>query len=119
VDNDAGNYLAELHSVLLVSSRKYIPNSQVPSLAHLLAAAFEVLGFKLPVFVIRLGEMVGVDKRIATLETTKCLFPAWESNRIVSDPCSWTGVGLLRQIACHPHQRHEQYPGTTAADECD
>jgi len=32
----------------------------------LLAAAFEVLGFELPVFVIRLGEMVGVDKRIAT-----------------------------------------------------
>jgi hypothetical protein len=73
------------------------PGENIPSftcafLAHLLAAAFEVLGFELPVFVIRLGEMVGVDKRIATPETTKCLFPAWESNRIVSDPSSWTGV---------------------------
>ena len=39
-----------------------------------------------------LGKMVGVDKRIATPETAKCLFPAWESNRIVSDPPSWTVV---------------------------
>ena len=92
MDKDAVNYLAELHSVLLVGSRTYIPNSHVPSLAHMLAAAFEVLRFELPVFVIGLGEMVGVDKRIATPETAKCLFPAWDSNRIVSDPPSWTGV---------------------------
>jgi len=62
------------------------------SLAHLLAAAFEVLGFELPVFVIRLGKMVGVDERIATPEPAKYLFPAWESNRIVSDPPSWAVV---------------------------
>jgi hypothetical protein len=92
VDNDTGNYVAELHSVLLVGSRTYIHNSDLPSLAHLLAAAFEVLGFELPVFVIRLGEMVGVDKRVATPETAECLFPAWDSNRIVSDPSCWTGV---------------------------
>jgi len=66
----------------------------------LLAAGFEVLGFELAVFVIRLAEMVGGDERIATPETAKCLL-------------------LLGQIACHPHQRHEQQPGTTAADECD
>src|ERR1700680_1596732 len=88
MDTDAGNYLAELHSVLLVGSRSHIPNSHVPSLAHLLAAAFELLRFELPVFVIRLGEMVGVDKRVATPETAKCLFPAWELNRIVSDAVS-------------------------------
>ena len=69
-------------------SRTYIPNSDVLSLAHLLDAAFEVLRFELPVFVIRLGEMVGIDKRIAAHETAKCLFPAWDSNRIVSDPPS-------------------------------
>src|SRR5258706_5919504 len=43
-------------------------------------------------FVIRLGQTVGVDKRLATPETAGLLFPAWKSNRIVSDPSSWTVV---------------------------
>jgi hypothetical protein len=88
-------------------------------LAHLLAAAFEVLAFELPVFGIRLGEMVGVDKRLATPETAKCLFPPGESNRIVSDPPAWAHIRLFLQLARQPHQRHKQYPGTTTADERD
>ena len=62
------------------------------SLAHLLAGAFEILGYELPFFVVRLGEMVGVDKRIATPESAKCLFPPGESNRIVSDPPAWAHI---------------------------
>jgi hypothetical protein len=42
--------------------RENIPSLTCAFLAHLLAAAFEVLAFELPVFGIRLGEMVGVDK---------------------------------------------------------
>ena len=72
--------------------RENITSFTCAFLAHLLAAAFEVLAFELPVFGIRLGEMVGVDKRIATPETAKRLFPAWDPNRVVSDQPSWAFV---------------------------
>src|SRR5713226_7329858 len=35
--------------------------------------------FKKNIFVVRLGQTVGVDKRIATPEAAKLLFPAWRS----------------------------------------
>jgi len=85
--------LLALESQKIVNERREnIPLFTGAFLAHLLAAAFEVLAFELPVFGIRLGEMVGVDKRIATPESAKCLFPPGESNRIVSDPPAWAHI---------------------------
>ena len=78
--------LLALESQKIVNElREYIPSFTCAFLAHLLAAAFEVLAFDLPVCGIRLGEMVGVDKRIATPETAKLLFSGWDANRIASD----------------------------------
>jgi len=78
--------LLALESQKVVNERREnIPSFTSAFLAHLLAAAFEVLALDLPVFGIRLGEMVGVDKRIATPETAKLLFSAWDANRIASD----------------------------------
>ena len=85
--------LLALESQKIVNERREnISSFTCASLAHLLAAAFEVLAFELPVFGIRLGEMVGVDKRIATPETAKLLVSAWDANRIVSDRPSWVFV---------------------------
>jgi hypothetical protein len=85
--------LLALESQKIVNERREnIPSLTCAFLAHLLAAAFEVLAFELPVFGIRLGEMVGVDKRIATPETAKLLFSAWDANRIVSDPPAWAHI---------------------------
>ena len=81
-----------LESQKLLMNAENIPSFTCAFLAHLLAAAFEVLAFELPVFGIRLGEMVGVDKRIATPETAKLLFSAWDANRIVSDPPAWAHI---------------------------
>ena len=58
------------------------------SLAHLLAAVLEVLAFELPSLVICLGEVIGVDKAIATPEAAERLLAAREPNRIVSGPRS-------------------------------
>ena len=78
--------LLALESQKVVNERREnIPSFTSAFLAHLLAAAFEVLALDLPVFGIRLGEMVGVDKRIATPETAKLLFSAWDAKRIASD----------------------------------
>jgi hypothetical protein len=85
--------LLALESQKIVNElRENIPSFTGAFLAHLLAAAFEVLAFELPVFGIRLGEMVGVDKRIATAETAKLLFAAWDANWIVSDPPAWAHI---------------------------
>ena len=85
--------LLTLESQKIVNERREnIPSFTSAFLAHLLAAAFEVLAFDLRVFGIRLGEMVGVDKRIATPESAKCLFPPGESNRIASDPPAWAHI---------------------------
>jgi hypothetical protein len=82
-----------LESQKIVNERREnVPSFACAFLAYLLAAAFEVLALDLPVFDIRLGETVGVDKRIATPETAKCLFPPGESNRIVSDPPAWAHI---------------------------
>ena len=87
------------------------------SLALLLAAALEVLAFELPRHVICLGEVIGVDKAIATPETAERLLAVRETNRIVSGPPSRSRVRLLREIACKSHQRHEQDAGATTANE--
>jgi hypothetical protein len=85
--------LLALESQRIVNERrKNVPSFTCAFLAHLLAAAFEVLAFELPVLGIRLGEMVGVDKRIATPETAKLLFSAWDANRVVSDPPAWAHI---------------------------
>jgi hypothetical protein len=92
------------------------PNSRVPFLAHLLAAAFEVLRFELPVFVIRLKEMVGVDKESRHLKLQNVSF--LPGSRIGSFPIHPLGhvSDCLGRSPGHPYQRHEQYPGTSAAD---
>ena len=59
------------HATKQQSSRTGL--SGLVSLAHLLAAALEVLAFELPRLVICLGEVIGVDKAIATPETTERL----------------------------------------------
>jgi len=87
------------------------------SLAHLLAAVLEVLAFELPRLVICLGEVIGVDKAIATPEAAERLLAAREPNRIVSGPRSRSGVRLLREIARKSHQRHEHDTGATTANE--
>ena len=92
--------------------------SGLVSLAHLLAATLEVLAFELPRLVICSGEVIGVDKAIATPETAERLLAVRETNRIVSGPPSRTGVRLLREIARKSHQRHEEDAATTTTNEC-
>lgn len=76
----AGRYVAN------VTNWGPVPPCPGWSLAHLLAAALEVLAFELPRLVICLGEVIGVDKAIATPETTERLLAGRETNRIVSGP---------------------------------
>jgi hypothetical protein len=83
----------------------------------MLADPLEVLAFELPSLVICLGEVIGVDKAIATPETTERLFAVRETNGIVSGPTSLKGLRSLREVACKSHQCHEHDTGATTANE--